>query len=179
MNKISCLKSVLLICIFGIGIVFISCDLEESDEINFKFDKETFMLNWNAWNDQNIKNYSFTLSRSYNFFRGLIPTDDRFDIIVKDGILYTFEYYGNYFDWQNKEPFPLFTSICDIYQHIYDSIPNSKQALENDPNLTIIYNIEYNKELFYITYFNNIAFLPDVQGWVRPPFRIINFKRLD
>ena len=34
---------------------------QENIDYTVHFDEETFMSNWEMWNNQNIKNYSYTL----------------------------------------------------------------------------------------------------------------------
>jgi hypothetical protein len=101
-----------------IFITFSACDDQIKD---FHFDEKTFMSNWNAWNNKNIKNYSFTLFESWgNNARG-VPDYASYEwkIVVKDGVMDSFEHF-----FYEDPSFPIsevshknvlpFTSISDM-----------------------------------------------------------------
>jgi len=51
-----------------------ACNLETETEKGFIFDDETFNSKWNEWQNNNIQNYSFTMTGklpSWNFSRAI------------------------------------------------------------------------------------------------------------
>ena len=185
-------KTSVLFIIFCILItVIISCDDKlKNDDNGFVFDEKTFMSHWDAWNMQNIKNYSFSLEQSYSFWfnsRGVPDWNTyKFKIIVKNGLMDSFEY--NVYDYDDNHVEgnfdPPFTSITDMYQKIYDWAQQEKQNWKNSVYdgmfLSTEYNMEYNSELHYIAFFGIAdVWHPNFFGSPHSPFRVLDFKILD
>ena len=180
-NGIICLKALSFICILGVSIVIIGCNDYLED---FNFDEKTFMANWNAWNNQNIKNYSFTLEESfYGIARG-VPDLSSYEwkIIVKNGVMDSFEYFfyeGDYFPEESYKSVPPFTSISDMFQKIYNDVNAQKEYQRKRPDRTVEYILKYNNELNFITFYTVNVYIPNMSAWPMSPFRVLNFTLLD
>jgi len=115
---------------------------------DFYFDEEKFISEWDIWKSQDIKNYSFTLKKPPYFVFNTAA------IIVKNGVMDSFEY----IDETQKngvipEP-PEYTSISDMYQKIYDDIKRWERTIPTWINgcvISIRCEIEYDKKFHYIT----------------------------
>ena len=122
-------------------LILCSCGFEE--EVDLHVDKEKFISEWNAWKSQDIKNYSFTLKEEWQ-------VGDAYEvaIIVKNGIMDSFEYIGKAPDFK-----PGYTSISDMYQKIYDEIKYYENKKESRCISSVRYEMEYHQEFHYITNF--------------------------
>jgi hypothetical protein len=158
-------------------------DNSDNFDNDITFDEITFMSKWNTWNNNNIKNYSFTLEESfYSISRGLPdPYSYEFKILVKNGVMDSFEYFV-YYDGKpfevNENSLPPFTSISDMYQKIYDDVQNTKKFLK-DSIYSYEYKLEYDSELYFITYYTVISYNPNMSAWPKSPFRVLDFKILE
>jgi hypothetical protein len=176
-----------LLAIFII-IGFIGCELDKPNS-NFIFNEEAFMSNWKIWNDQNIKNYSFTLIKGnwWSNSREIeMPYILEFEIIVRNGIMESYVLNGVDEPYDNEWlPSPSFSSISDMYEKTYENIKTLKKWYEDNPDNYSLreFIIEYNNELNYITllvnkYYNNH---PDICCPFHsiPYYQVLNFKILD
>jgi hypothetical protein len=143
---------------------FSACELPS--EKGFVFDENTFNSEWNKWKNNDIKNYSFTLTGKlpyWNFSRAIPLYKYEVNITVKNGIMDTFEYIGDvpYEDRDGNTIFePEFTSISDMYQKISDRAKYEKEWWENNTGGGIIstkFEIKYDKQLNYITVFEPVS----------------------
>jgi hypothetical protein len=118
------------------------------------FDEEKFMSEWNSWNNQNIKNYSFILHGGTGSFNNLImPLDAHppfsFKIIVLDGVMDSFEIIIN------GGVNPPFTTISHMYQRIFDEIQATRKWFNEGGNEvinSITINIGYGS-MHYIAFY--------------------------
>jgi len=171
-------KAIIFFCI--LGIIIISCD-EEKEHV-FIFDEKIFKSEWENWNNHGIENYSFTFisgkksiidlfnSRSLSV-PPLKPFIEEWKIIVKNGIMDSFEYtyYALLYEENNFIGFysqdssyikpPLFSTISDMYQYTSISVDNLRQW-KVDMNVDIKYALDFN----YITFFNVYRLLYDTDG---------------
>jgi hypothetical protein len=153
----------LLTIILSIG--FSTCVLEsKKDFINekgFIFNEKTFNSEWNKWKNQDIQNYSFTLTGQFpywNIQRAIKMIDYEVNIIVKNGIMDSFEYIGKNIPYEDGSKIlePEFTSISDIYQKISDRANEEKNWWKNNTGDGIIsttLNVKYDSQLNYITFY--------------------------
>jgi hypothetical protein len=130
-------------------------------ENDFYFDEETFLSEWDSWNNQNIKNYSFILHEGVGGFEGqflinnlIMPLDApmpfAFKIIVKDDIMDSFEIIES--GGMNT---PYYTSISHMYQSIYDNVQAAKKNFEESGYeylKSITVHIRYGS-MHYITFY--------------------------
>jgi hypothetical protein len=153
-------------CIFG-------CDLWINNDGDFYFDEKNFLSEWDAWNNQNINNYSFVLKGElpyWNYPRAILMFDYEVKIIVKNGIMDSFEYFSRVpHDAEDVESIlePEFTSISDMYQKIYDRAQDEKIWWNgysgNGHIISTTYDVKYNENLHYISAFEPISkWKPDV-----------------
>jgi hypothetical protein len=136
-------------------ITFSAC--KEASNGNFHFDEKKFMSEWNSWNNQNIKNYSFLLhggvgdGNKYNLIMPLdAPMPFSFKIIVKDNIMDSFEIIES-----GGKNTPNYTSISHMYQSIYDEVQTAKKNFnESGYNYlnSITVNVSYGS-MHYISYY--------------------------
>ena len=155
-------------------LVCLACSLKTEDpDKGFFFDEETFTANWNAWKNKNIQNYSFTLAGElpiWNFSRAIPLHEYIVNIIVKNGVMDSFEYIGDIpYDETDRESIfePEFTSISDMYQKISDSAKYQKEWWENYDGEGVIstkFEIKYNAQLNYIMFFEPVSEWES--GWV-------------
>lgn len=145
----------------------------------FNFDENTFTAEWNAWKNQNIKNYSFTLSGELPYWdfpeqnasRAILMYDYTVDITVKNGEMDSFEYIGRTpFEYDGNPPLgedeasplpPEYTSISDAYQKIYDRAHEEKEWWNNYSSnghiISTSFEMKYNPQLHYITFFEPVS----------------------
>jgi hypothetical protein len=143
--------------------MFSTCDL--LTEKGFIFDEEIFNSEWNKWENNDIKNYSFTLTGKlpyWNFSRAIPLYEYKVNILVKDGLMDSFEYIGNvpYEDDGETIFEPGFTSISDMYQKISDSAKEEREWWKNYSDGGIIstkFEIKYDKQLNYILFFEPVS----------------------
>ena len=159
-------KSTLLVLLVFAGIIgFSACELFPDN--GFSFDEKTFNSNRNLWENNNIQNYSFTMTGQFPYWnlpRAILMFDYEVNIVVKNGTMDSFEYIGNNIPYtEDGETIlePEFTSISDIYQKISDRAQESKEWWNNySGNGYIIstkFVIKYNSEWNYITFFEPVS----------------------
>ena len=142
--------------------VLSSCNSKSEDiDYSVHFEEETFMSNWEAWNKQNIKNYTFTMikgskkntdllnSRSTGSAPPLKPVE-KWKFIVKNGNVDSFEYNDEVSQSINM---PKANTISKIYQDVYDYAQQMKKygagAMKN-----IWFNIEFDSSFNYIKFYH-------------------------
>ena len=175
-----------------VGILFSACNLETEE--GFYFDERTFNSEWNKWKNNDIKNYSFTMTGElpyWNFSRAIPMFDYSVNIIVKNGVMDSFEYTGEIpyeRDEHDGETIlelePEFTSISDMYQKISDSAKEEREWWKKYTGGGIIstkFEIKYDKQLNYITFFEPVSkWKPDyIVDTTAHAVNISNFKILD
>jgi len=129
----------------------LSCKPEGNSNSGFIFDEITFMSNWDSWNNQNIKNYSFNLSTNEPVQARFSPILFGVNIIVRNGLMESYEYIFN----ETGLETPIYTSICDMFQKIYDFAIENKSDWKNvDYLISETWNIKFNESLNYITIFS-------------------------
>jgi hypothetical protein len=150
---------------------FSACNLETDK--GFYFDEKTFTSEWNAWENRNIKNYSFTLTGelpNWNFSRAILMHEYKVNIIVKNGTMDSFEYIGDVPYSEDEETIlePEFTSISDMYQKIFDRAKEEREWWENHSGeggfVSTTLKVKYDSELHYITFFEPITEVES--GWI-------------
>jgi hypothetical protein len=155
-------KNIFYILLIFIGsFTLFSCYIEIEGK-GFHFDEETFIKEWNAWKNENILNYSFTMAGKlpYWYFPRDIPMYGyKVKIIVRNGVMYSFEYIGDvpYLDGESSVLEPEFTSISDIYQKISNRAEEEKEWWEKRPDeagiISTSFEVRYDPQLHYITFF--------------------------
>jgi hypothetical protein len=128
-------RNIFIVVLLSIGLfVFSACILEtENLDKGFYFEEETFAAEWNIWKNQNIQNYSFTMTGKlphWNFDpqRAILMRDYKVDIIVKNGIMDSFKYIDDVpYEDESSILEPEFTSISDMYQKISTMAENEKE----------------------------------------------------
>jgi len=189
MTKINFIVLFVIIGLFG----FSACVQDRG----FFFDEETFTTNWNAWENKNIKNYSFTMTGKlpyWDFSRAIPLYEYTVNIIVKNGMMNSFEYIG---DAPRKEDGtsilePEFTSISNMYEDISQraqaekewwdkntggGIFSSKFNIKNNEwwkgwwknnteggIISTKFDVKYNEQLHYITFFEPVSEWES--GWI-------------
>jgi hypothetical protein len=146
--------------------VFWGCNLDFNKDKNdgFRFDEKTFVSEWNLWKNEDIRNYSFTMTGelpNWNFSRAILMFEYKVNIIVKDGIVNTFEYIGDVPQEEDGTIFePEFTSISDMYQKIFNRAKEGKEWWEKYSGrggfISTTFEIRYDPQLHYITFFEPI-----------------------
>jgi hypothetical protein len=142
---------------------FFACNL--GIEKGFIFDEKTFNSEWNKWKNNDIQDYSFTMTGElpyWNFSRAILMFDYRVNIIVKNGVMDSFEYIGDIPYEHDGETIlgPEFTSISDMYQKISDYAEGEREWWKNYTDGGIIstkFEIKYDKQLSYITFFEPVS----------------------
>jgi hypothetical protein len=113
---------------------FSACSLE--NEKGFIFDEKTFNSEWNKWENRNILNYSFTINGQFPYWnmpRAILMYDYEVNIIVKNGLMESFEYIGNNVPHDDGNILdPEITSISDFYQKISDRANAEKNWWKNN-----------------------------------------------
>jgi hypothetical protein len=154
--------------------VFSTCNLEtENLDEGFYFDEETFISEWNAWENKDIKNYSFTMTGelpNWDFSRAILMYEYKVNITVKNGMMDSFEYIGDvpHGESENSILEPEFTSISDIYQKISDRAKEEKEWWKkyygDGGIISTKYEIKYDTQLHYITFFEPVSEWES--GWI-------------
>jgi hypothetical protein len=135
----------------------------EVEEKGFHFDEKTFIKEWRAWENENILNYSFTMAgklpHEYFFPRALLMYDYKVKIIVRNGVIHSFEYIGDvpYLDGGSSVLEPEFTSISDIYQKTSNRAQKGKEWWKKHSDekgiISTSFEVRYDPQLHYITFF--------------------------
>ena len=163
---------VVFIGLFG----FFACNPETKMETKtgngFIFDEKTFNSKWNEWQNNDIQNYSFTMTGElpyWNFSRAILMYEYNVNIVVKNGVMDSFEYIGDvpYKEDEISILEPEFTSITDMYQKISDMAKTEKEWWNrysgNGHIISTKFEVKYSTELNYITFFEPISkWKPDV-----------------
>jgi hypothetical protein len=149
---------------------FSACNFEagNSENLNkgFYFDEKTFVSEWNEWKNKNIQNYSFTLTGElphWNFSRAILMFEYKVNVIVKNGIMESFEYVGDVPHGENENSIlePEFTSISDMYQKISDKAKEEKewwnQYSGDGGIISTTYEIRYDPQLHKVTFFEPVS----------------------
>jgi hypothetical protein len=154
-------KFAILVCIGLVG--FSACDLElltkAKEETGFTFDEETFNSNWDEWRNNNIQNYSFTMKGELEpvYFRAYLMTPYEVNIVVKNGVMDSFEFVGKTSTDGISALESEFTSVSDMYQKIHDYAQVHKEELKKDSHrISIKYEIIYDAELKYIRFWEPV-----------------------
>jgi hypothetical protein len=152
-----------LFLLFCITLCF-SCT---STDEGFYFDDRKFLSEWDNWEIQGVKNYSFTLKGELpyrNYTKAILMYDYEVEITVKYGFMDSFEYIGKTpYQEGNSESIlePEYTSISDMYQKIYESIKNCERYWKEESNkgcfVSKRYEIKYDPNYHYITYYEPIT----------------------
>jgi hypothetical protein len=152
---------------------FFACSPGTETEKGFIFDERTFNAEWHEWQNHDIQNYSFTMTGKlphWNFSRAILMYGYKVNIIVKNGIMDSFEYIGDV-PYENHGVSilePEFTSISDMYQKISDRAKDEKEWWEKYSDeggfVSITFKIEYDPQLHYIRYFEPVTVVES--GWI-------------
>jgi len=92
------MKNFILIALLSALIFFCFSACSLGNDKGFIFDEKTFNSEWNKWENGNILNYSFTINGKFpywNMLRAILMFDYEVNIIVKNGLMESFEYIGN------------------------------------------------------------------------------------
>jgi len=144
-----------VVLIFGGATVFSTCHLFR--EKGFIFDEETFVSNWNEWKNKDIQNYSFTMTGDLPYWSGELEMYNyEVNIVVKNGIMDSFEYIGDVPYERDGETViePQFSSISDMYQRISDSATEVKdwEEFSDGEIISAKFEIKYDSQFNYITF---------------------------
>jgi len=172
------------ISLFG----FFACNLET--EKGLIFDEATFNSNWNKWRNKDIQNYSFTMNGElayWNFSRAILMYKYEVNIVIKNGVMDSFEYIGNVPHKDDGVSIlePEFTSMSDMYQKISDWAKAEREWWDEYSGdghiISTKFEIKYDSELHYITFFEPVSrWKPDViVDTTAHAVVISNFKVLD
>jgi len=165
---------------------FSACSLE--NEKGFIFDEKTFNSEWNKWENRNILNYSFTINGQFPYWnmpRAILMYVYEVNIIVKNGLMESFEYIGNNVPHDEGNILePEITSISALYQKISDRANAEKNWWKNNYGNGIIsttLNVKYAPQLNYVTFYEPVSNWKS--GWIVDTtdhaIRISNFTVLD
>jgi hypothetical protein len=162
--------NIFIVVLVSIGLfVFSACILEtENFDKGFSFEEETFTAEWNIWKNQNIQNYSFTMTGKFphwNFdpLRAIFMYDYKVNIIVKNGIMDSFKYIDDvpYREDESSILEPEFTSISDMYKKISNRAENEKEWWNEYSGeggiISTTYEIKYDSQLHYIKFFEPVS----------------------
>jgi hypothetical protein len=164
---------ILFLC-FLFAFCFSGCDFLFNTGKGFIFDEEKFNAESKAWENINIKNYSFVLKGKlpyWNFSRAIKMYNYEVKVIVKNGAMESFEYIGENPPRQDRDSDeimePEYTSISDMYQKIYAMAQDEKQWWKENTGdkhiLSTKFEIKYDKNSHYITFFEPVSrWKPDV-----------------
>ena len=151
-------KSIIVLLTVLLAFGHSACDLPS--EKGFVFDEKTFISEWDKWEKRNILNYSFTMNGQFpywNMQRAILMLDYEVNIIVKDGVLSSFEYVGENVPYEEGEiAKPEFTSISDLYRKISERATEEKiWWISNSGNgiISTTLNVKYDSQLNYITFY--------------------------
>jgi hypothetical protein len=147
---------------------FSACTLEENLDKGFYLEEKTFAAEWDIWKNKNIQNYSFTMigklpDWNFDLSRAIFMYDYKVNIIVRNGIMDTFEYMGDipYDEGRNSSLEPEFTSISDMYQKISDMAEEEKEWWNEYSGeggiISTTYEIKYDTQLHYIKFFKPVS----------------------
>jgi hypothetical protein len=190
-DKIMKVNTFITLLVFTGFFGFSACNLETNNSTKgFYFDEETFTSEWDSWKNKDIKNYCFTITGKlsyWNFSRAILMYEYKVNIIVKDGIMDSFEYIGNVPHGEDINSIlePEFTSISDIYQKISDGAKKEKEWWEkysgNGGIISTTYVIKYDTQLHYIALFEPVSkWKPDyIVDTTAHAVNISNFTILD
>ncbi|MCL2558558.1 MAG: hypothetical protein FWE09_08775 [Treponema sp.] len=176
--------AILLTAFLSLG--FSACD--SFPQNGFIFDEKTFNSEWNKWESGNVLDYSFTLTGQFPYWdmaRAILMFDYEAHIIVRNGVLDSFEYVGENVPYREGVILtPEFTSISDLYRKISDSADKEKAWWSNNSGRGIIstaFNVKYDSQLHYITFFEPLSRWKP--GWIvdttAHAVRISNFTVLE
>ena len=174
-----------LISLFG----FLACEIETEE--GFIFDEQTFNAQWNKWKENDIQNYSFTMTGKlphWHFSRAILMYKYEVNIVVKNGVMDSFKYMGDVPHKERDEHSilePEFTSIADMYRKIADSAKAEKEWWEKHSGdggfVSKTFLIKYDPQFQYITYFEPKTTVES--GWILDTTEhavyISNFKILN
>jgi hypothetical protein len=161
MKRIIFIASLVFINIF----MFSACDIDSlGSEKGFNFDENTFNSKWSSWQNNNIQNYSFTMTGQFPYWnspRAILMYDYEVNIIVKNGIMDSYEYIGKNVPYEDDIIMePSFTSITDLFQKIYDNARIERDWWSNHSGKGLIsttFVLEFDPILHYIKYFDPIS----------------------
>jgi hypothetical protein len=156
----------IFVCIFG----FTGCYIEKDK--GFHFDEKIFTSEWNSWKNINILNYSFTMTGElpyWNFSRAILMKKYEVNIVVKNGVMDSFEYKGDVPKTEDGNSIlePEFTSISDMYKKIHDMAEDEKEWWKGYTGKGIIstkFEVKYDTKSHYITYFEPVSEWES--GWI-------------
>jgi len=139
-----------------------ACD---KDDKGFYFDEKTFTSKWNKWEDKKIENYSFIMEGElpYGNFTRYIPLYKyKVKIVVKNGVMDSFEYIGDIpHDYDGAILEPEYTSISDMFQKISDWAQAHKEWWYENPSpsnlISTVFDMKYDKDLHFITFFEPVS----------------------
>jgi len=153
----------------SIFLVYQSAELDENQllDADLRVDKEKFISETDIWKSQDIKNYSFTLKKSS------ITDNYEVAIIVKNGIMDSFEYIGKTSNFE-----PEYTSISDMYQKIYNEIKYYETQKSETCRSFIQFEMKYDQESHYITNFEAIYAAYVCEGGSHNKFIVSDFTIL-
>ncbi|MDR2446173.1 MAG: hypothetical protein LBD58_02605 [Treponema sp.] len=172
-------KNIFIAALIFIGIsIFSACALEpENLNKGFYFEEQIFTSEWDAWENKNIQNYSFTLAGklphwNFNLSRAIFMHDYKVNIIVKNGVMDSFEYIGDAPREDDGESSlilePEFTSISDMYQRISNMTKEERKWWSEysgeEGLISTTYEIKYDSQLHYITFFEPVGKWES--GWI-------------
>ena len=137
----------------------------KTDDKGFYFDEKTFNSEWDKWEAKKIENYSFVMEGElpyWNFTRYIPMSEYKVKIVVKNGVMDSFEYIGNIpHDYDGSILEPEFTSISDMFQKISDLAQVYKGEWNKNPNpsllISTMFDMKYDKNLHFITFFEPVS----------------------
>jgi hypothetical protein len=136
----------------------------------FIFDEETFNAEWEAWEKQDLQNYSYIIKGSMHPYpdksRELLMFEYEAKVIVKNGVFDSYEYIRSNDSHFSDDPDLFddhsvtsltFTSISQMYRSIYDwakDVESNTDEIKDNPHVSAFrFSIKYNKSWHYPTYF--------------------------
>jgi hypothetical protein len=142
--------------------------LDPDPNPGFHFDEQTFYSEWKAWEDQNIKNYSFVLSGElpyWNYTRAIPLYEYKVKVIVKNGVMDSFEYIGKTPYTEDSEAIlePECLTLSDLFRKIENQANSEKDwwaAYYGDGAL-----ISTKLYVTYDTRLHHVAFYKPVSKW--------------
>jgi hypothetical protein len=160
--------NIFIACLVFMGLFGFSACNFETENLNkgFYFNEKTFVSEWNEWENKNIQNYSFTLAGElpyWNFSRAIPIFEYKVNVIVKNGIMESFEYVGDVPHGENENSIlePEFTSISDMYKKISDRAKEEKEWWDQYSGdggiISTTYEIRYDPHLHNVTFFEPVS----------------------
>ena len=140
----------------------------------FYFDEKEFTSEWDAWQKQNIQDYSFTLKgrlpeeywKNTNT-KAIVLHEYEVRITVKDGVSSEFKYVGeaphrvDSVTGTSTIFEPEYSSIADLYQKISENAEIQKEWWKTHPDppylVSTKFNVLYNETSHYITKFDPVS----------------------